>query len=115
MRSFRWLFSEASGVCCIGKELKHGSTVVYSCREAVPRGRKSYRWPSALIFSLTAIIAFPSLFSPHSSLCSPAFAIANPTPQIRSVGLASTSSRSPVSSSFFSIPCGSTLALVNLW
>ncbi|KAG5303750.1 hypothetical protein I7I50_10617 [Histoplasma capsulatum G186AR] len=51
------------------------------------------------IRSLTSINAFPSKFNPQCFLLAPAFFAPNPTPHIRSRGLASTSSLSPVDKS----------------
>lgn len=95
--------------------------------------RTNIHLPSFLSVSLTLMIAIPSRFSPQlSRLASASFSL-NPTPQMRSYGDAcfhdqcivaskpeelsehrtSTSSRSPVSNSFFVIP-GSFLLFVNL-
>ncbi|KAL2168112.1 hypothetical protein VTG60DRAFT_376 [Thermothelomyces hinnuleus] len=62
-------------------------------------GAPSRPFASFLNSSLTAINALPSRFSPHLFLMLSALAALNPIPQIRSSGLASTISLSPVRSS----------------
>lgn len=52
---------------------------------------------SSLNRPLIPINAFPNKFSPHLPRFAPAFFSPNPTPQILSIGLASTNSLSPVS------------------
>jgi len=58
-----------------------------------------FSFSSSFTLSLTLINAFPNKFCPQRCRLNPALSGANPTPQIRSSGLASTSSLSPVASS----------------
>ncbi|KAK1834866.1 hypothetical protein QBC39DRAFT_389218 [Podospora conica] len=74
----------------MGKLKRAKERCLYICSSATPAS-------SALNSSLTTINAFPSKFNPHLARFASALAGPNPTPQIRSIGLASTISRSPVS------------------